>query len=584
MEEILVNIDSKYRDITVYPQESKYSITFEKKYKNIISVRMLSLEITNTINYISSQKNNNWFLIHLPNKVNDPDGLKFQLEDGLLQVIGSIRNIVNILFSVYTNTTGSLQSYTVDGKPFAEKYFYFFYLNDAVTFTFDFNAEIFPSSLSNKLTINPGWHTIFGLYIQLSIYIQNNYNARNEYIILNPTKPPINLDNGNFTMNNFNLRIWDRKFRNLDIMDEPTSDDCIRIDNIIVSGVTYNINSFNTFKNKIYLHYISDIITFIPISTGTGILDKLIGNNFIIPETYVGANGTNKYNSGSIYNINNDTKTPSTDSVQVYNLMMQINNVSYTVSFENKFTTDSNAGIDYYYYWVDPNGVIADNTWKSVNSTTGEINNRLANLTSKTFLREYKFLSLTDYNNPYHTVSLEKDLVPFEIDFNTYYEILNPVNNGILNIKKMQYPPMGFYIGFRADIKKKTDQFLLKPVIDDTKVTLKATKIYDATGDDYIFVRINDWGYVDYFGTKMFAKIVFSSGLGNSRLDDFINKEFRFRQPMNIQKLNIELVDYLGNTIELNGFDWSFTLELKELLNPQDKESTERQSLVFVNK
>ena len=37
MEEILVNIDSKYRDITVYPHESKYSITFEKKYKNIIA-------------------------------------------------------------------------------------------------------------------------------------------------------------------------------------------------------------------------------------------------------------------------------------------------------------------------------------------------------------------------------------------------------------------------------------------------------------------------------------------------------------------------------------------------------------------
>ena len=67
MEEILVNIDSKYRDITVYPQESKYSITFEKKYKNIISVRMLSLEITNTINYISNVKNNNYFTHNIQN-------------------------------------------------------------------------------------------------------------------------------------------------------------------------------------------------------------------------------------------------------------------------------------------------------------------------------------------------------------------------------------------------------------------------------------------------------------------------------------------------------------------------------------
>ena len=581
MEEILINIDSKYRDITVYPQESKYSITFDKKYKNIISIRMLSLEITNTINYISTQKNNNWFVIHLPNKVNDPEGIKLQLEDGLLQVIGSIRNIVNILFSVYTNTTGSLQQYTVDSKPFAEKYFYIFYLNNAITFTFDFNSKLFPTILSNKLTINPGWHSIYGLYLQIQTYVKSMYDARKNYLSLNPTNPAIDLDLGNYTMQDFNLRIWDRRFRNLDDESEPTSNDCIRIDNIVVSGVTYNINNGVVLKNKIYSHYLSDITTYIPLTTGTKILDKLIGNNFIIPPTYLGANGTKKYESGSIYFINNNTIAPSTDSVQIYNLMMQLNNISYTVSFENKFTTDATAGIDYYYYWVDPTG--GDNTWKSLDATSGSFNNRLANLTSKNFLRLHKFLSLDDYNNPYHTVSLVKDIASFEIDFSTYNYLVNPVDNGILNIKKMQYPPLGFYIGYRPNIKKTSDQFLLKPDIDDTKVILKATKIYDATGDDYIFVRINDWGYVNFFDTKMFAKIVFSSGLGNSRLDDFINKEFRFRQPTNIQKLDIELIDYLGNTIVLNGFDWSFTLELKELLNTQDKGTSEKQNLVFTS-
>jgi len=72
--------------------------------------------------------------------------------------------------------------------------------------------------------------------------------------------------------------------------------------------------------------------------------------------------------------------------------------------------------------------------------------------------------------------------------------------------------------------------------------------------------------------------------LGNSRVDDYINKEYRFRQPTNIQKLSIELVDYLGNSIDLNGFDWSFTLELKELFNSDQKEAVERQNLVFSNK
>ena len=43
-------------------------------------------------------------------------------------------------------------------------------------------------------------------------------------------------------------------------------------------------------------------------------------------------------------------------------------------------------------------------------------------------------------------------------------------------------------------------------------------------------------------------------------------------------------VDYLGNSIDLNGFDWSFTLEFKQLLNSDQKEAVERQNLVFFNR
>ena len=452
MEEILINIDSKYRDTLVYPDESKFTITLGNKYKNIISVRMLSLEITNTINYISSLKNNNFFIIHLPNKINDPDGIKLQLEDGLLQIIGSIRNIINILFSVYTNTTGALQQYTVDSKPFAEKYFYFFYLNEDITFTFDFNSILFPTILQTKLKINVGWHSVYGLVIQIQKYVNEMYNERKKYVSLNSNIEAKDLDNGNFTMNDFTLKIWDRRFRNLNNA-EPTQNDCIRIDEIIVSGITYNIlNNFSTFKNKIYSHYLTELTTYIPVSTGTKILDKLIGNSYIIPPGYVGANGTRKYESGSIYFINNNSTTPSTDSTQIYNLMMQINNISYTVSIENKFTTDATAGIDYYYYYVDLNG--GENSWKSTNTTTNSINNRIANLTSKKFLRDNKFISLNNFNDPHYTVSLIKDIASFEIDFNTYSNLVNAVDNGILNIKKMQYPPLGFYIGYRPNIKK----------------------------------------------------------------------------------------------------------------------------------
>ncbi len=584
MEEVLINIDSRYRDRTLYPSEAKYRINFEKTYKNIISARLVSVEITNTINYIDSKKDNNWFKVHLPNKTNDPEGIILQLEDGLLQVIGSIRSIINILFEVYTNTNGSLQQLSIDFQPFAEKYFYFFYLNDAVTFTFDFNSAILPSKLSEKLTINPGWHSVYGLVIQLNKYVQTCYDLRKEYVNSNPSTPSINLDSGNYKLNNFDLRVWDRRFRSLDGTSEPTTNDCVRVDNIITTGIDYNINDITTLKNQIYQNYISDISTYIPVDSGTGILDKLIGDTYIIPTGYVGADGTSTYESGSIYNINDTADTPSTDSTQIYNLQMQINYINYTVSFQNDFTTDTSAGIDYYFYWVDPSGDISKNTWENSDIVTDEISNRLANLTSKSFLRKHKFITEAQLNDPYFNATLEKDLASFDIDFNTYESLQNPVVNGIVDVKRMQYPPLGFFLGYRADIKKTENQFLISSVIDDTTAAVKATKIYDTTGDDYMLLKINDWGYIDFFSTKVFAKILITTGLGNSRVDDYINKEFRFRQPINIQKLDIELIDYLGNTLDLNGFDWSFTLELKQLLNSDQKEAVERQNLVFFKK
>jgi hypothetical protein len=60
MEDILISIDSKYRDFIKYPNESKFTLNFEKIYKNIVSAKLVSLELTNSINYISSTKNNNY--------------------------------------------------------------------------------------------------------------------------------------------------------------------------------------------------------------------------------------------------------------------------------------------------------------------------------------------------------------------------------------------------------------------------------------------------------------------------------------------------------------------------------------------
>lgn len=56
MEEIIINIDSKYRDNELYPYESKFKINFDKTYKNIISAKLSSIEINNHIDLINSKK------------------------------------------------------------------------------------------------------------------------------------------------------------------------------------------------------------------------------------------------------------------------------------------------------------------------------------------------------------------------------------------------------------------------------------------------------------------------------------------------------------------------------------------------
>ena len=65
MEDTLISIDSKYRDFTKYPDESNFTFILEKIYKNIVSVKLVSLELTNSINYISSSKKNNYIFLRL---------------------------------------------------------------------------------------------------------------------------------------------------------------------------------------------------------------------------------------------------------------------------------------------------------------------------------------------------------------------------------------------------------------------------------------------------------------------------------------------------------------------------------------
>jgi hypothetical protein len=574
MEEVLINIDSKYRDIIQYPNECKFRYNFMTPYKNIISARMVSLEVNNNINYIDSKKKNNFFKLYLPNKLNDPDGIGFQLVDGLLQSIQSIQNIINTLFNQIINTTGALQQPQINGINFAEKYFYVFYLNQNTTINFNFSLLIGPYGLA-PLIIESGWHSVYGLVIQIQTYItftrtsliQANVQDNNLTNFITSCK---------FTLNEINLRVFDRRSRDVDMaMTTPGPDDCIRSDKIETTSLD-NSNpqtNLDLLKDHIYATYIENYSTngFVANIADTGILDKLLNEQ-----------------SGSLYYINNTPTTPNSQSTQLYNLVSTVNLTALRTSFSNKFTDDTttiNNPNTYYYYHTDLTNPADDSSW-SYSTTQVTPTNKLVNLLSKEYLRTYSFITEDQNKSPTYVPSLVKDIAEFQIDFNTYTEseLINPVSNGLVDIKKMQYPPLGFYLGFRPNLLEPVNKFLITPVISGTQVIMTATKTFNVIGNDYIFLKVNDWGYFDFFGQQVFAKILLTSALGNARLDDYINKEYRFRQPQNIQKLDIELVDYLGNTVDLNGTDYSFTLELKQILNTDQKNVIEKQNLIFMSK
>lgn len=594
MEEILLNVDSRYRNILIYPNECKYKYNFERKYKNIISAKMVSIEVNNSTTYIDNVKQNNFITVHLPNKLNDPVGTKIELDDGLYQYVSIIQTIFNGLFQELFNVNSSLKRTLIDGYNHAEKYFYFLYLNEDIEFTFDFNSS---EPLTDKLTLNKGWYSIYGIVLQIQNYITSKYNERVAYKIANPSDTTvISFDSGNFSLDSFQLPIFDRRFRHVD-----KTYDSIRYDTVDELATTANnlTTNLNLLKNHIYKTYINDTTKFIlqttyDVSTAK-ILDKLSTGNYQMTNApdgnpYTISTGT-LLTSQSIYHLNkaygsDSPAKPTNESTQIYNLIMNVDLTSLKTSFSNFFTktisaTNAAENFGFYYYFAPIPGETVDfsQTWNKTNDD--KIVNSFDTLFSdKEFTYEQGFITESEKDDPSFVYTSEKDIANFEIDFSTY-PIVNHVTNSFVDIKQIVYPPVGYYLGYRPNITETINQFTFNGSIDNTERSIIATKIFDTNGDDYMFLKLNNWGHLDFFGKTLFAKILLTTGMGNPKIEDLVNKEFRFRQPLDIDKLDIELVDYLGNTINLSGFDWSFTLELKQIINSSTKTNMERNALVF---
>lgn len=147
---------------------------------------------------------------------------------------------------------------------------------------------------------------------------------------------------------------------------------------------------------------------------------------------------------------------------------------------------------------------------------------------------------------------------PTELDFTTQFPTTR--NNGL---------GMGYNLGFREIIVNFT------PIpLSGTMLGTTAVAVVDVVMDTYLLLGVNDLHTVEhktdsnYF--QVLAKIIIREDKNAVIYDDgssFVSNEIIFQQPLNISVLNISLKDTFGDLIDLNGLNYSFTIEITEVLN-----------------
>ncbi len=145
--------------------------------------------------------------------------------------------------------------------------------------------------------------------------------------------------------------------------------------------------------------------------------------------------------------------------------------------------------------------------------------------------------------------------------------ILGKTGSGTFNVDfsndTSQYKSLGYHLGFRKTTYNVTDSVI-------------AESLCDVNGENYIFIKINDYGNLiinPVLGVKALSKVVLHQSKGMIIFDnnsDMLTKYYIFRQPVNIKRLEIELLDAYGNRVDNLNFDYSLTLEIGQIYRKED--------------
>ena len=106
--------------------------------------------------------------------------------------------------------------------------------------------------------------------------------------------------------------------------------------------------------------------------------------------------------------------------------------------------------------------------------------------------------------------------------------------------------------------------------------TLISEDPINMNADSYIYLQVSDWDNiihetVDHTHFSIFARIPITVKKGELIHDIMYNnsvtKKYFFKQPSNLQVIEIEMLDKTGKTLLMPNTDWSMVLEIEEILS-----------------
>ena len=115
------------------------------------------------------------------------------------------------------------------------------------------------------------------------------------------------------------------------------------------------------------------------------------------------------------------------------------------------------------------------------------------------------------------------------------------------------YGSLGYHLGFENSIYTGA-------------TTITADYVIRLNTSLYYYLKINNIEVVkDNYVSNAFAKIIQTTGSYDITFEgkgDFTSKEISFRSPVDLSKLEIQVVDFKDRIVDFNGINLSFTLEV----------------------